>query len=71
MSHNMKLWKRVIEHRLRGIIKIFGNQFDFMPNITTMETIFVIKQVIEQYREQRKDLHIIFIDLGRHMTKYE
>lgn len=69
MSHNMKLWKRVIEHRLRGIMRIFGNQFDFMPKITTIGTIFLIKQVIAQYSEQRKDLHMIFIDLGKTYEK--
>jgi hypothetical protein len=39
MSHAMKLWERIIERRLRGVINITENQFGFMPGRSTMETI--------------------------------
>jgi hypothetical protein len=39
MSHTMKLWKRVIEHRLRHATTISKNQFGFMPGQSTMEAI--------------------------------
>ena len=63
MSHTMKLWERVIEQRLRGTTQISTNQFSFMPRRSTIEAIFLIRQVMEQFREQKKDLHIVFIDL--------
>uniref|UniRef100_R7WB00 beta-aspartyl-peptidase n=1 Tax=Aegilops tauschii TaxID=37682 RepID=R7WB00_AEGTA len=31
MSHTMKLWERVIEHRLRRMTSVTKNQFGFMP----------------------------------------
>ncbi|ONM55522.1 hypothetical protein ZEAMMB73_Zm00001d020743 [Zea mays] len=31
MSHTMKLWERVIEHRLRKMTSVTQNQFGFMP----------------------------------------
>lgn len=31
MSHTMKLWERVIEHRLRKMTSVTKNQFGFMP----------------------------------------
>jgi hypothetical protein len=40
------------------------NQFGFMPQKSNMDDIFLIRQVMEQYREQ-KDLHIVFIDLEK------
>ena len=43
MSHTMKLWERVIEHRLRGMTHITMNQFGFMPGRSTMEAIFLIR----------------------------
>ena len=43
MSHTMKLWERVIEHRLRAIMRVFMNQFGFMPGKSTMEAIFLIR----------------------------
>ena len=63
MSHTMKLWERVIEHRLRAIMRISMNQFGFMPERSTMEAIFLIRQVMERYRKKKKVLHMVFIDL--------
>jgi hypothetical protein len=63
MSHTVKLWERIIEHRLRGITNVIENQFGFMPGRSTMEAIFLIRQFVERCREQKKELHMIFIDL--------
>jgi hypothetical protein len=63
MSRTMKLWERIIEHRLRGVTNITENQFGLMSERSTMEAIFLIRQVMERYREQKKDLHMIFIDV--------
>jgi hypothetical protein len=68
MSHTMKLWERVIEHRLRGMTHITMNQFGFMPGRSAMEAIFLIRQVMERYKEQ-KDLHMVFIDLEKAYDK--
>jgi hypothetical protein len=62
ISHTMKLWGRVTEHCLKGMMRISMNQFGFMPERSTMKTIFLIRQVIGHYREQ-KDMHMFFIDL--------
>jgi hypothetical protein len=59
MSHIMKLWERVIEHRLRKLTIISKIQFGFMPERSIIEAIFLIRQLMERYREE-KDLHDIY-----------
>ena len=61
----MKLWERVIEHRLREHTKIAENQFDFMLGRSTMEAIHILRKLIERFRMAEKDLHMIFINLKK------
>ena len=64
----MKLWERVIEHRLQGTTWVSTNQFGFMLGRSTIEAIFLIRQVMERFGEQ-KDLHMVFIDLEKAYDK--
>jgi len=65
MSHTMKLWERVIEHRLRMETNVFKNQFGFMPGRSTTEAIYLLRRLMERYREKKKELHMIFIDMEK------
>jgi hypothetical protein len=65
----MKLWERIIEHRLRGVTNVTENQFGFMPGRSTMEAIFLIRKLMERCMEQKKDMHMIFIDLEKAYDK--
>jgi hypothetical protein len=69
MSHTMKLWEMIIEHRLRRVTNITENQFGFMPERSTMEAIFLIRQFMERCREQKKEMHMVFIDLEKAYDK--
>ncbi|KAL6561231.1 hypothetical protein OROMI_016832 [Orobanche minor] len=69
MSHTMKLWERVIEQKIRKCVKITENQFGFMPGRSTMEAIYLIRQLMEHYRDKKKDLHMVFIDLEKAYDK--
>ena len=35
----------------------------FQPGRSTTEAVFLIRQVMKWFREQKKDLHLVFIDL--------
>ena len=69
MSHFMKLWKRIIEARLREIINIRENQFGFRPGMSTTEPVFALRQLQEKCREKNKDLHMVFVDLEKALVR--
>jgi len=61
----MKLWERVIEGKLRADIKISENQFGFMPDGSTIEAIHIICRLVEFFRDRKKNLYMVFIDLEK------
>jgi hypothetical protein len=65
MSHITNFWERMIKYYLRKLITISKNQFSFMHERSTIKIIFLIKQFMERYHEQKKDSHMIFIDLEK------
>ena len=61
----MKLWERMIEGRLRATIEISKNQFDFRLGRSMIEAIHLLRGLMECYRDRKRDLHLVFIDLEK------
>ena len=47
---------------LRYETTILENQFGFMPALSTVEVIFVLRCIMEKYREACEDLHFINLE---------
>ena len=63
MSHIMKVWERIIEARLRDRVEISRQQYGFMPEKGTTNAMFALRMLMEKYREGRRELHCVFVDL--------
>ena len=65
MCHNMKLYERVHDNRLRNIVSITEEQFGFVKGKSTTDAMFALRPLQERYREWQQDLHCVFIDLQK------
>ena len=51
------------------ITKISKNELDFMQEWSTMEVIFSLMQLTEEYQVKRKNLHMVLINLEKTSNK--
>jgi len=65
LEHVMKILERVVEARVRRIVKIDDMQFGFMAGKGTTDAIFIVRQLQEKYLAKKKDLWMAFIDLEK------
>ena len=66
LEHVMKVLERVIEGRVRKIVKIDMNmQFGFMAERSMTDAIFIVRQLQEKYQAKKNDLWMAFVDLEK------
>ena len=65
LEHAMKVLERVIEGRVRKIVKIDDMQFGFMAGRSTTDAIFIVRQLQEKYLARNKELWMVFVDLEK------
>ena len=65
LSHTFKIWERIIEARIRSILIPHETHLGFRPGRGTTDAIFMLRQVMEKYREGQQNLSIVFIDLEK------
>ena len=65
MRHTMKVWKRIVEARIRDRLEISKQQYRFMSGKGTTDAMFSLKILMEKYREGQRELHCVFVDLEK------
>jgi len=65
LEHCMKVMERVVDRRLRQIVRIDEMQRGFMPGRSTTDAIFAIKTLIEKHISKDKELWTAFVDLEK------
>ena len=64
-SHTMKVWKRIIEARLRDRVEISKQQYGFMPGKGNTYAMFALKMLMKKYRKGQRELYCAFVDLKK------
>ena len=65
LEHVFKIQERVMEGRLRALIEINEKQFGFMKGRSTVDTIFIVRQMQEKYLEGNRKVYMCFVDLEK------
>ena len=63
LEHAMKIVERVLEKRIRELVKVDDMQFGFMPKKGTTDALSILKRMQEEFRGRAKKLYMCFIDL--------
>ena len=61
----MKVWERMVEMGMRKDVFISENEFGFMPGQLTTEAIHLVRRLLEEYKDKKGDIHMVFIDLEK------
>src|SRR4051812_43171870 len=65
LEHVLKVLERVIEARIRKIVKTDEMQFGFSPGKGTTDAIFIVRQIQEKFLGKQKELWVAFVDLEK------
>ena len=65
LQHAMKIVEKVLERRLRHMVKVDDMQFGFMPGKGTIDAVFILRRLQEEYLDREKKLYMCFVDLEK------
>ena len=58
LEHGMKVVERLLEKRLKRLVKVHQMQFGFMPGRSTLDAIFILRRMQESYLEKNRKLNL-------------
>ena len=65
LEHGMKVVERLLEKRLKRLVKVDQMQLGFMPGRSTVDSIYILRRMQESYLEKNTKLFICFVDLEK------
>ena len=65
LEHGMKVVERLLEKRLRRLVKVDQMHLGFMPGRSAVEAIFILRRMQENYLEKNRKLFSCFVDLEK------
>ena len=65
LEHAMKIVERVLERRIQTLVNLNEMQFGFMPGNGTVDAIFIVRRMQEEYQKKGKKLYMCFVDMEK------
>ena len=65
LKHAMKIVESVRERRIRTLVNLNEMQFGFMPGKGTMDAIFIVRKMQEEYQKKHKKFYMCFTDMEK------
>ena len=65
LEHAMKIVERVLEKRIRELVKVDDMQFGFIPGKSTTNALFILRRMQEEFLGREKKLYMCFVDLEK------
>lgn len=65
IPHTLKILERVLDKRIKDIVDIHEHQCGFVSGKSCADAIQTLRIVTEKCRENKQDLHLVFIDLEK------
>ena len=62
-EHVMKILEHILNTIIQEQVSINNMQFGFMPGRSTIDAIFILRQVQEKYFQKKKNIYFAFVDL--------
>ena len=61
----MKVMEHILNTIIRNIVSIDEMQFSFMPGRSTIDVIFILRQLQKKFLGKKKNLYFAFVDLKK------
>ena len=60
LEHAMKIVERVLEKQIQTLVNLNKMRFGFMPEKETVDAIFIVRRMQEEYQKKEKKLCNVF-----------
>ena len=65
LEHGLKVLERVLDERVRKMTEVDPRQFGFMPGKSTIDVIFIARQLMEEGMEGNLEFYWGFVNLEK------
>ena len=69
LGHGLKIWEKILDQRFRAMVEVDPKQFAFMPGKSTIDTIFIVRQIVEKRIEGNLSVFCGFVHLKKEYNR--